>query len=238
MKLEILEKATVRYPSHVFPWHVHPDHHCLSLVTAGSAVLDVAQQQVVVEPGDLVFIPAGMPHRTTVPHSFSYQIIRFRERSQTAPLAFRCLIDSASVGYFCEWFDRVGDEASTKTILSILHFSSSETDTGRSKDAAVLRCLEHMHEHYSERLSLDELSRIALRSSSHLLRTFRAQVGISPARYLMGLKIDRAKALIQSGHTLVDTALGTGFYDQSHFSRHFKQLAGLSPKAYQTLILE
>ncbi len=236
MKLDILEKTALSYPRHVFPWHVHPDYHCISLVTAGQAILEIPNQQMVILPGDLLFVPAGLPHRTVVERSFSYKIIRFRREQGEGLLSFRRTADADVVNSFQSWFGQQhGIEQTNGVFLTEFLSSESPVNTLR-KDDAIARCLEFMHHHFAEGLSLDDLSKVALRSSSHLLRTFRTQVGISPARYIMGLKIDNAKALIQTGHTLVDTALSTGFYDQSHFTRHFKKLAGLSPRAYQSLI--
>lgn len=237
MNLDILEKAAVRYAAHLFPWHVHPAYHCLSLVTDGGATLDIPGQRIQVLPGDLVFIPAGLPHRTLVEHSFSYEIIRFRKKSGVGLLPFRKVRDPEIVEQFHRWHTEGRTYKEDYSFLAT--FLAWPGDTQElAQDTAIIRCLELMHSHFTEGLSLEDLSRAALRSSSHLLRTFKAQVGISPARYLMGLKIDHSKVLIQEGHSLVDTALRTGFYDHSHFSRHFKQLSGLSPKVYQKLVLQ
>jgi AraC family transcriptional regulator len=82
-------------------------------------------------------------------------------------------------------------------------------------------------------LSVEDLARAAGMSSSHFSRQFRAAVGSSPYRYLLRRRIERARDLILSGpHRLSEVALAVGFADQAHLSRAFKQLLGVSPRAF------
>ncbi len=69
-----------------------------------------------------------------------------------------------------------------------------------------------------------------------LARHFRACLGTSPYRYLVMRRLDRARALIRQGAPLVDAALASGFADQSHMTRHFKNAYGLSPGRWAALL--
>lgn len=62
-----------------------------------------------------------------------------------------------------------------------------------------------------------------------LARHFRACLGTSPYRYLVMRRLDRARALLLDGASLADTALASGFADQSHMTRHFKKAHGIPP---------
>jgi AraC-like DNA-binding protein len=69
-------------------------------------------------------------------------------------------------------------------------------------------------------------------------RHFRACLGTSPYRYLIMRRLDRARALIRRGEPLVDAALASGFADQSHMTRHFKRVHGMSPGRWAALMVE
>jgi AraC-like DNA-binding protein len=68
-----------------------------------------------------------------------------------------------------------------------------------------------------------------------LARHFRACLGTSPHRYLVMRRLDRARALIRRGSPLAEAAIASGFADQSHMTRQFKQAYGLSPGRWAVL---
>ena len=89
--------------------------------------------------------------------------------------------------------------------------------------------------HFAEHITLEGLCCYAGLSKSTLLRAFTKNKGITPYRYLETLRIGEAKKLLEQGVPPVDAALRTGFSDQSHFSRYFHLLIGLSPGAYRDI---
>lgn len=68
-----------------------------------------------------------------------------------------------------------------------------------------------------------------------LAREFRAVLGTSPHRYLVGRRLDLARTLIISGTGLADAAAAAGFVDQSHLTRHFKARYGVTPGRWAAL---
>ncbi len=62
-----------------------------------------------------------------------------------------------------------------------------------------------------------------------LARGFRAAFGTSPSRFRTMRQVDHARRLLAQGVSIVDSAAGAGFADQSHFSRQFKRAYGLTP---------
>ena len=63
---------------------------------------------------------------------------------------------------------------------------------------------------------------------------FRQQVGVAPHRYICRLRLERAQALIREGVPAATAASEAGFYDQSHLSRHFKNVFGMTPGQYMS----
>jgi AraC-like DNA-binding protein len=86
-----------------------------------------------------------------------------------------------------------------------------------------------------EQVSSAELEAVTGTTRYALARHFRACLGTSPYRYLLMRRLDRARALIRGGVPLADAALRTGFADQSHMTRQFKQAYGLSPGRFAIL---
>jgi len=61
---------------------------------------------------------------------------------------------------------------------------------------------------------------------------FRQQYGSSPYRYLCGVRIQRAQMLLLEGVPGSVVATEVGFFDQSHFGRHFKRCCGMTPSMF------
>lgn len=94
---------------------------------------------------------------------------------------------------------------------------------------SIVWALAYIDEHLDERLSLNELAEKAGLSVWRFATVFRQQAGISPRRYICGLRVQRVQALLTSGESLASAALVAGFYDQSHLCRHFKNTCGMTP---------
>jgi len=91
-----------------------------------------------------------------------------------------------------------------------------------------LEC-EFLQDHTNERLA-----REAGVHPVHLSRTFRRHYGKSIGRFIKEKRVRHAMLLIEQGRmTLAEIASASGFSDQSHLSRGFKQVVGITPGAFR-----
>lgn len=97
---------------------------------------------------------------------------------------------------------------------------------------AVKRVKDFLQACYAENVTLEELSRIANLSPFHLIRVFRKEVGLPPHAYQTRIRLDRARVLLAKGNTIGEAALKSGFFDQSHFTNHFRKVFGYPPGAH------
>lgn len=97
---------------------------------------------------------------------------------------------------------------------------------------AFERVLAHIHAHLEEPLLLGDLAPITGLSLWRFATVFRQRLGVSPHRYICALRVQRAQHLLREGMPTASVASAAGFYDQSHLSRHFKTLCGLTPGQY------
>jgi AraC-like DNA-binding protein len=97
----------------------------------------------------------------------------------------------------------------------------------------VVDAAKHRVEDQLDDVTVAELWRASSFSRTEFSRVFRRVQGVPPRTYLQERKVERAKLLLGSNRPISEIALELGFYDQSHFTRVFKQLTGETPGGYR-----
>jgi AraC family transcriptional regulator len=83
-------------------------------------------------------------------------------------------------------------------------------------------------------LTLQELAAAVGYSRSHFLRAFRATTGVTPHRYLLNRRIERARRLLgETDMRIAQVAYCCGFSSQAHFTLAFRKVCGLTPGEYR-----
>ncbi|MFI8343145.1 helix-turn-helix domain-containing protein [Streptomyces sp. NPDC085639] len=96
------------------------------------------------------------------------------------------------------------------------------------------RARDMMDRSYAEPLDVQALANVALMSSGHFSRSFRAAFGETPYSYLMTRRVERAKALLRRGDmSVTDVCFAVGCTSLGSFSSRFTALVGETPSAYR-----
>jgi AraC-like DNA-binding protein len=92
---------------------------------------------------------------------------------------------------------------------------------------------DFMRANFNRSISLEDTAAACGLSRSHFIRAFRQTTGVTPHRWLLDLRIERAKQLLASAMTIAEIASACGFADQSHMSRVFHKSVGTTPTAWR-----
>jgi AraC-like DNA-binding protein len=92
--------------------------------------------------------------------------------------------------------------------------------------------LDFLADSYQNNISLMDLSTFCGLSEYHFIRTFKRLTGLAPYQYVIATRIEESRKLLSEGMSIAEAAVQTGFCDQSHLSRHFKRLLGITPGKY------
>lgn len=235
------------------------DHLMLCIGGHGRVIVDGHENHL--EPGHILIIPRHRCHtywaEDDAPWSIywmhflgdeaSYYVDRIPgpghpvpvdEATQTeAVRLFRDCLDTIETGYTLPNLIYAGQSA--RHILSLLLFRNREwpvepRQERRQKHLAEI--LRFMRENISEPVRLEEVARHAGLSVSHFSELFREETGQSPMAHFNQIRIRRACRLLDLTPKRIKTiAAETGFSDPYYFSRVFKKLMGVSPKAYRAI---
>lgn len=84
----------------------------------------------------------------------------------------------------------------------------------------------------AEPISLAILAGLSGVSRFQFLRSFARTTGLTPHAYMLQKRVDLARRLIAKGMPLAETSAESGFFDQSHMTRNFTRILGITPGAY------
>jgi AraC family transcriptional regulator len=120
------------------------------------------------------------------------------------------------------------------TIATLSGQVSAPQRISANDERRISRALHLLEQEFSDALTLDQLAAAAGMSKYHFLRSFHRIVGLTPYRYLLGLRLRHAAVrLAQSSAPVSAIAFDAGFGDLSTFNARFHRHFGASPSHYR-----
>lgn len=94
--------------------------------------------------------------------------------------------------------------------------------------------VQYIHEHLTEKISIDTLARQVCMSKSSFFQAFKDTFYISPLEYIIRERIALAKRIMtDSAVTITEVCYQSGFNNVNYFIRLFKRLEGVTPRMYR-----
>ena len=111
--------------------------------------------------------------------------------------------------------------------LANRYYSSSE-------DTIISHAIEHIRQHYNQKITARQLADCCHRSTTYLSRVFKKRTGVNINIYINKVRIEISKHdLLMSASSIADIALNSGFNDPNYYCRVFNQLTGISPSEFR-----
>lgn len=239
------------YASHAtLPSHAHElSHFCF--VLAGNYREKMAGRVFEREPAALVYYPPDVSHgenHLTDGRHFLVEIDvdglnRVRDYGARLCEPVRLRVDSAlwlAARMYREFSER--DELSELVLESIsteLLIAASRQYTKspeRNPPLWLKRVKNYLTENFSKPPSLAHLAAAADVHPTHLARVFRQFERCTVGDYVRLVRINYARQrMLASNEPLVEIALAAGFADQTHFTRSFKRVTGMTPTEFRRI---
>lgn len=124
------------------------------------------------------------------------------------------------------------DEVLPPVIIDLFSRHASpkpQVSSGRGNPGAVARAVDLINSCPHENISLDRISAAAGLSKFHFLRVFKETTGVTPHAYQLRRRVELGKRALEEGKTPSLAAIAAGFSDQSHMTRRFKAVYGVTP---------
>jgi transcriptional regulator GlxA family with amidase domain len=127
------------------------------------------------------------------------------------------------------------DELLFKLNDILTNFITRVSDTKEKKKKVKIRkMIDYINQNFTQKLRSEEVARIGGLSTSRCLHLFKEETGVSLTDYIKKLRVDFGKYLIlNTDISLADCSIETGFFDQSHFTKTFKQVEKMTPSQFR-----
>lgn len=236
----------------------HPRLFVVLDQTSSGAIQITPQQRTnsALPQGRLSFIPAGMrtysfvgeqTHLRHLDLHFDMDLARSRlgesvdlDRLDTPRLMFdhpRLLALATLMAEECTGpglHDLYGDSLVTAMLVDLFEVGRVRRDPrGQLSPRRLRQAREFLEDNCLKPIRLQDLADLLDLSQSYMCSAFRASTGVTPHQWLMRARIDRVKLQLKAPDPrLSEVANATGFADQAHMTRVFKQYVGETPAAW------
>ena len=246
-----------RYIHYAYPRHSH-DYYVISLIEQGKQSFTHKGEKYTTPAGGVILINPGVVHtgepvdgrgfelRSIYPTVSHMKMAAFELSGRNLALPF---FNSVRVDH--PWVSKsilslhnslMQDSASMEAESQFIWFITqlinryAEAPIAEQKlgeeNKAIQKARRYIEDYFAQGISLETISRHVALSPYYLLRVFCAEVGMPPHAYLESVRIRHAQRLIREGKSLAEVAMEVGFSSQSHLTRSFKKIIGVTPGQY------
>lgn len=232
------------------------DSYLIKITISGKGLLEYCGEKYCIVPNSVMFIDCNKPQKYYTDrtadkwemvwvHFYGKNITPYYEKfleknnhlnvAQLAENNIACeIIDniiSISKNYTNDQDNEIIADNLLNSLLKECIIKSGAT--GTSDPDYIKETIRYLKSHYSEEVDLDTLANEFSISKFHLQRTFKASVGLSPAKYLTNIRINHAKRLLRVTNLPVNEVAEQIGMEPNYFSQLFKMIEEKTPKEYR-----
>ena len=248
-----LELLQATFTTHSFPKHFH-ESYGIGLCDRGSGIIYCHGTKYIAPPQHLIFFHPGEVHSgyANEQNPWTYRMIYLdvsviseviEDYGQTISFP-QTTFANRSISHFFSHAHQLFSQSASKLehdellqgFVKKLREQAGilpKTYLNFQENKAIKLIREYLEENYQENVSIRKLCRLTGWSPSYLVTTFHQKLGIPPHSYQMQVRIQRAKKQLLTNKPLAQVALDVGFCDQSHLTRCFKRVIGVTPGVYR-----
>ena len=226
-----------------FPPRMHPWFGICLIRSRGLGMIE-ARREVVLDRNRIVLIPSfqlfALGHQGNDQGAVTLLLAGSHRKSLDFSaqeiLVTDATLDEGVTALITQWQNPAPSEEFAPTISSVVErLVERATPLASARPrriSSLLRVREYLRAQISQPVTTEELSRVSGLSEPYLIRAFHYEFGLPPHAYHLRVRLAAACELLTRGRAVASVAYECGFADQSHLSRRFKAVYGLTPAAW------
>ena len=248
---------TARFTRHRYDRHTH-ETYVVALITEGCERIRIGNRDVLAPAGTVAVVnpeewhdgeagaESGWAYRTFYPSVELMQAVAGEIGRGGAPIFAPGIIEDAPLAQaLASAHKDAGAEdatqAETSMLLALRHLILRHATAGAPAEALTTSGAQRrmalyegiIEENLASELELQRFAEAAGVTRFQVIRDFRKVAGVTPAAFIRDRRMRCADRLINQGSSLADAAFDAGFADQSHLSRTFRAMHGMTPGMFK-----
>lgn len=235
-------------------FHQHPSLE-ISIILEGSGLAEHGQERWLLETGEVVIMPAWMPHRfegyrknrfglihlENVPQRLLPLLEQLTPGGQPGRIALSRLDKERFEKLFREWMRILSShlkeqQRSYAAWMEVLLLFLLEHSSADDQALTITKAADYIREHLAEGVQIGDLAGLAGLTESAFRRQFEYTYGLSPKQYQHQCRMVEAKWLLSSSDKdIQEIAEQIGFHRLHSFSQWFKLQEGISPSEWRKM---
>lgn len=215
-----------------FSSHNHASHYIISLCIKGSVSATLKNKSLQIKENDFFTVPPFMPHAVSLTDT-SVLVSLCMDKSfiedyssQKGKKILEMLLLSPKIQ---KWITKPQTELLLHAVPYVYELHNTHKD--EMENDMLILC-DRLTSDFSDSLPLDILAKDLYLSKYYLIRKCKRNLGLTPHKFHLQNRIRKAQTLLFAKKSVTEASVDTGFYDQSHFDRAFKNIVGISPAEY------
>ena len=211
-------------------------------------LLNIGPARYILCEGDIFIINLEEPHAIAENKNpeHDYIVVSFNKSLidkylKTSGFHFKNIIDDQEISeILCDWFNVLlckdipdSSKINIQPVIERLCLFQKEFGEKEKQSDSIKKIKDILDNEFSDNHSIESLANKAFLSPFHFSRIFKRHTGMAPHQYLLDNRLQQARKLLGDNFQIIDIAIACGFYDASHFIRHFTNYYGVPPLKYQ-----
>lgn len=257
-RIEFFDRKKRSKPKHMEVAHFHSKHEMYYL-EKGKTKYFIGDEIFILNPGDMVFVPKGVFHKTDGEENQKSERLLFIFDDDFVGEKFIPYLNSLKENKFIQFapehlykikelFRKIEDESSKKhsdyktmlrlyldeMLVMISRFRIKSNTPHLSESYTIIQnAARYISSNTCADLSLNSLAEKYAMSPSHFSKLFKSVTGVKLCEYINIARVSAAeKLLAESDMPITAVAMECGFNDSNYFATVFRKLKGVSPKKY------
>ena len=228
IELIFCDNSTISYPL-----HNHVSVLTIGIVLGGSIVLTTNNEVKTYEKNQTFVIFPYMPHSISAHSSYTLLSLCI-DKNAVTQYATDIIRNNAAALLMNALSTEKINQYQILQLLNCLNLLVDYSDCYSDNQNPFINDLKRQLElHPESKLSIEEMAQKAFISKYHFIRSFKAEVGLTPHQFRDQNRVRQVPRRTHKAETITTVALTTGFCDQSHFIKQFEKQVGLPPLTYK-----